>query len=179
MKSYDHPDLHVYTPIRPWYVTNRAHTTFLKRKENINPRPGASCSIWLRVWYMIHDTTWRDPNDPVLFHLVNCNEKKEEGVHYIIIAIAAIKEDVIVCNANSNKARKRCNYAAKRKSVVFGKHNQHNVTSHQQLYLYLLQWISICTPRLNSRFGCCSSSCCCNLQHQSRQQALVAAARFH
>ena len=31
-----------------------------ERKENINP-----------------DTTWRDPNDPVLFHLVNCNEKKE------------------------------------------------------------------------------------------------------
>ena len=29
MKSYDHPDLHVYTPIRPWYVTKRAHTTFL------------------------------------------------------------------------------------------------------------------------------------------------------
>ena len=129
------------------------------------------------TWYMIPHGEIRTTRFSFILSIA-MRRRRKESVYYIIIAIAAIKEDVI-CNANSNKARKRCNYAAKRKSVVFGKHNQHNVTSHQQLYLYLLQWISICTPRLNSRFGCCSSSCCCNLQHQSRQQALVAAARFH
>ena len=51
--------------------------------------------------------------------LSSCQLQWEEGVYYIIIAIAAIKEDVI-------RLENDAVVSAKRKSVVFGKRNQHH-----------------------------------------------------